>query len=75
MVIEVNVHNSELGNLARVVAYTHESLRVERRHDLECEKVSAIWLECGLPQEKRHSFVWLTGNVSFLLRQMINQQQ
>ena len=32
--------------------YTHELIRVKRRHDLECDDVSAIWLECGLPHQK-----------------------
>ena len=37
--IDSAVHSSELGNLARVVVFTHELLRVHRRHDLECENV------------------------------------
>ena len=44
--------NSELGSTARVAVYTHELLRVKRRHDLEDDKVAAIWLECGLPHQK-----------------------
>ena len=43
---------TELGNTARVVVYTHELVRVKRRHDLECNDVSAIWMECGLPHQK-----------------------
>ena len=42
----------ELGSTARVVVYTQDLIRVKRRHDLEDTKVSAIWLECGLPNQK-----------------------
>ena len=38
---------------ARVVVYTHKSLIVKRRADLEDSRVSAIWLEVGLPQKKK----------------------
>ena len=33
--------------------YTHKSLVVKRRHDLEDSSVSAIWLEAGLPRQKK----------------------
>ena len=36
--------------MSRVVVYTHKSLVVKRRHDLEDSSVSAIWLEAGLPR-------------------------
>ena len=36
----------------RVAVYTHELLRVRRRQDLEDDKVAAIWLECGLPNQQ-----------------------
>ena len=45
------VHNPELG-MARVAVYTHSSLRVKRRPDLEDDTVAAVWLECGLPKQK-----------------------
>ena len=38
--------------MARVCVYTHESLRVKRRTDLEDDTVAAIWLECGLPNQQ-----------------------
>ena len=44
--------NPSLGT-SRVVVYTHSSLVVKRRSDLEDDKVSAIWLELGLPRYKK----------------------
>ena len=38
--------------MARVAVYTHNSLRVKRRPDLEDDRVSAVWLECGLPGQQ-----------------------
>ena len=38
--------------MARVAVYTHNSLRVKRRTDLEDSTVTAIWLECGLPNQR-----------------------
>ena len=38
--------------MARVAVYTHDSLRVKRRSDLEDNTVAAVWLECGLPKQK-----------------------
>ena len=38
--------------MARVAVYTHNLLRVKRRHDLEDDMVAAVWLECGLPRQK-----------------------
>ena len=46
-----SVNNPNLG-MARDAVYTHNSLRVKRRSDLEDEDVSAVWLECGLPHQK-----------------------
>ena len=40
-------------NISRVVVYTHKSLIVKRRPDLEDSRVSAIWLEVGLPHKKK----------------------
>ena len=42
----------ELASTARVVVYTHHLLRVKRKFDLELKDVSAVWLECGLPNQK-----------------------
>ena len=49
--IDSSINNPELG-LARVVVYTNNILRVKRRDDLENSTVAAIWLECGLPNQK-----------------------
>ena len=45
------IDNPDLG-MARVDIYTHTSLRVKRRFDLEDKEVAAVWLECGLPNQK-----------------------
>ena len=45
------VDNPSLG-MARVAVYTHNSLRVKRRADIEDDNVAAVWLECGLPHQK-----------------------
>ena len=50
--LDACVDDSQLG-VARVAVYTHNSIRVKRRHDLECKNVSAVWLECGLPHQKK----------------------
>ena len=42
----------EVGNTARVAVYTHELIRVKRRQDLEDTRVAAVWLECGLPNQR-----------------------
>ena len=49
--LDSSVHNPNLG-MARVVVYTNNILRVKRRQDLEDDKVAAIWLECGLPNQR-----------------------
>ena len=44
--------NPQLG-IARMVVYTHSSLVVKRRHDLENDFLSAVWLELGMPRQKK----------------------
>ena len=44
--------NPALG-ISRVVVYTHSSLVVKRRPDLEDETLSAIWLEVGMPRKRK----------------------
>ena len=44
--------NTELG-ISRVVVYTHSSLIVKRRPDLEENILSTIWLEVGMPRQKK----------------------
>ena len=44
--------NPALG-VSRVVVYTHSSLIVKRRPDLEDSTLSAIWLEVGMPRQKK----------------------
>ena len=46
------VDNEQAASTARVAVYTHTALRVKRRPDLEDKRVAAIWIECGLPQQK-----------------------
>ena len=36
-----------------MVVHTHASLVVKRRHDLEHDSISAIWLELGMPRQKK----------------------
>ena len=38
--------------VSRCAVYNHESLVVKRRHDLETEGISTVWLQLGLPQQK-----------------------
>ena len=45
--------NNPALNTSRVVVYTHQSLVVKRRADLEDNRISAIWLEVGLPHKKK----------------------
>ena len=56
--LDSSVYNPDLG-MARVVVYTHNILRVKRRQDLEDDTVAAIWLECGLPNQR--SFLFCAG--------------
>ena len=46
------IDNPQLG-IARMVVYTHSSLVVKRRHDLEDQSLSAVWLELGMPRQKK----------------------
>ena len=46
------INNPSLG-ISRIVVYSHNSLVVKRRHDLEDDRISAIWLEAGLPRQKK----------------------
>jgi hypothetical protein len=65
------ISNPQL-NVARVVVYTHQSLRVKRRLDLENDTISSVWLEVGLPRQKKilmcHFLVKLTPPLVHLLR-------
>ena len=50
-----NLHlDSGLGlqGMARVAVYTHNTLKVKRRNDLEDPDTAAIWMECGLPGQR-----------------------
>jgi hypothetical protein len=49
--VDSSVHNPNLG-MARVAVYTNNILRVKRREDLEDDTVAAVWLECGLPNQR-----------------------
>ena len=40
-------------NVSRVVVYTHSSVIVKRRPDLENNTISSIWLEVGLPHKRK----------------------
>ena len=42
--------------MARVAVYTHKSIKVKRRPDLESSTVAAVWLECGLPNQNKILF-------------------
>ena len=46
------INNADL-NVSRVVVYTHNSIVVKRRADLEDDTISSIWLEVGLPNKKK----------------------
>ena len=50
--ISKSITNPEIG-LARAVVYTHSSLVVKRREDLEDEVISSVWLEAGLPRQRK----------------------
>ena len=56
--LDSSVENPNLG-MARVAVYTHNILRVKRREDLEDDTVAAVWLECGLPNQR--SFLVCVG--------------
>ena len=48
----LSLHNHQL-KVSRVVVYTHKSLVVKRRTDLENDTISSIWLEIGLPRKRK----------------------
>ena len=50
--LDSGLEYGEVGNTARVAVYTHELVRVKRRQDLEDTRVAAVWLECGLPNQR-----------------------
>ena len=52
MHVAKSINNPDLG-IARVVVYTHSSLVVKRREDLEDESLSAVWLEVGMPRQRK----------------------
>ena len=39
--------------VSRIVAYIKDGIIIRRRDDLESDKISAIWIEAGLPREKK----------------------
>ena len=39
--------------VSRIVAYVKDGIIIRRREDLESEDFSAIWMEAGLPREKK----------------------
>ena len=47
-----SIDNLAIGT-ARVVVYTHSSFIAKRRHDLENDTIPAVWLEVGLPRQKK----------------------
>ena len=47
-----SINNPALG-IARTVVYTHTSLVVKRRLDLEDESLSSVWLEVGMPRQRK----------------------
>ena len=46
------INNSSLAT-SRIVVYTHKELVVKLRSDLMCDTISSVWLEVGLPGQKR----------------------
>ena len=48
----LTMKNNKL-NISRIVVYTSQNIVAIRRHDLEDENISAIWLEIGLPRQKK----------------------
>ena len=45
--------NNPAFGVSRVVVYTHENLVVKERPDLMSDSYSSIWLELGLPRQKK----------------------
>ena len=52
MHLDSGMEYDDVGRTARVAVYTHELIRVKRREDLEDTRVAAVWLECGLPNQR-----------------------
>ena len=46
------ISNNDL-NISRVVVFTKNNITVKRRHDLEDATLSAIWMELGLPRQRK----------------------
>ena len=40
-------------NVSRVAVYVHEDINVKIREDLMTEDFSSVWLEVGLPRQKK----------------------
>ena len=65
--VDTCINNPNLG-LARVVVYTHNSLIVKRRYDLEDDLTASIWLECGLANQRKFLI-----NVAYRQWQLVGQ--
>ena len=39
--------------MARIVVYSHKSIEIKRRTDLEDDRISAIWIEAGMPNQSK----------------------
>ena len=46
------INNPRFG-ISRIVVYTHENLVVQKRLDLMTDSYSSIWLELGIPRQKK----------------------
>ena len=51
--IPSNTLDNDQLNVSRVVVYLHNSVVGKVRHDLMNDKFSSIWLEVGLPRQKK----------------------
>ena len=77
--VSTTINNPQL-NVARVVVYTHQSLKVKRRSDLEDDTISSVWLEVGLPRKRKilmcHAYrEWKYLNQDNTASASINAQQ
>ena len=50
--LATSINNPDM-RIARVAVYTHRKLTVKRREDLEDKETQAIFLEGGLPHQKK----------------------
>ena len=50
--ISPTINNASL-KTSRIVVYTHQSLVVKLRPDLMCDSYPSIWMEVGLPRQKK----------------------